>query len=489
MEVKIDEARREFNAIIEYVVKAALGREIHEVEEGIYRRLLGLGRILLELFLMATGTGNVGKSLSDEDGVVFRYLRDAPWKYLSIFGEIVILRAYYGREGSQGRFPLDAILNLPERSYSYVLQKWMCREGIEATFEKAAKWVRDYLGLNVHHRAVQRVNLDCAQPAEEFAESLVPPPVEEEGPILIHSADCKGIRMCIKDRNPDLPRSEDKPGEKRMACISRNYSTDPHFCNPEVIVDSLIKARKAKAMKDKDPKRPKPCHRRTIVSLLKKKSEIFEQSERASTTRIHSGTQEKAVLMDGEKALWKLSATHFAGWTEIIDFYHVMEKIWIAASLHHPKGGQEAEDYVRERALLLLEGDVNLVIEDFQWALEDGTLSEADAVTLKSKVVGYFLNNSNRMAYDQYLAKGLPIATGIIESTCNSLVKVRMEGPGMFWSPDGAEAMLRLRAIYIDDLWDDFWTFRAKREKKRLYAHYLHIADNWIQNQEEKFAA
>ncbi len=43
MEKKIEEARREFNSIGDYSVRAALGLEIHEVEKGIYRRFLGWG--------------------------------------------------------------------------------------------------------------------------------------------------------------------------------------------------------------------------------------------------------------------------------------------------------------------------------------------------------------------------------------------------------------------------------------------------------------
>jgi hypothetical protein len=78
------------------------------------------------------------------------------------------------------------------------------------------------------------------------------------------------------------------------------------------------------------------------------------------------------------------------------------------------------------------------VIEDFGAALEDGTLSSSKAKELKSKALGYFQNNRDRMTYDKHLAKGLPIASGIIESTCNSLINIRMEGAGMSWSTDGA---------------------------------------------------
>jgi hypothetical protein len=74
------------------------------------------------------------------------------------------------------------------------------------------------------------------------------------------------------------------------------------------------------------------------------------------------------------------------------------------------------------------------------------------------------------MQYSDYLAKGLPIATGIVESTCKSLINRRMEGSGMLWSVDGAEAMVKLRGIFLDKLWDDFWIFRAQRERKRIYS-------------------
>ncbi len=68
MQEKIEEARREFNAILDYILRGAMGLEIHKVEDGIYRKLLRLGRILLELFVLATGTGNIGKALTGEDG-------------------------------------------------------------------------------------------------------------------------------------------------------------------------------------------------------------------------------------------------------------------------------------------------------------------------------------------------------------------------------------------------------------------------------------
>ena len=52
------------------------------------------------------------------------------------------------------------------------------------------------------------------------------------------------------------------------------------------------------------------------------------------------------------------------------------------------------------------------------------------------------------MHYALYLSLGLPIASGVIEGTCKHLVKDRFEISGARWGLDGAEALLKLRAIY-----------------------------------------
>ncbi len=111
-----------------------------------------------------------------------------------------------------------------------------------------------------------------------------------------------------------------------------------------------------------------------------------------------------------------------------------------------------------------------MVIEDFRIAMEDGSLSASRTETLRRKVLGYFVNNRERMQYDTYLAMRLPIGSGVIEGTCKNLINDRMEGSEMRWSPDGAEAILNLRSLELTDLWNDFWTYRTQREKKALYA-------------------
>jgi hypothetical protein len=82
----------------------------------------------------------------------------------------------------------------------------------------------------------------------------------------------------------------------------------------------------------------------------------------------------------------------------------------------------------------------------------------------------YFLeSNLHRMRYDQYLAFGYPIATGVIEGACRHIVKDRMERAGMRWKVPGAQAMLELRVIYTNGDWKAFQAYRIEQETKRLY--------------------
>lgn len=72
--------------------------------------------------------------------------------------------------------------------------------------------------------------------------------------------------------------------------------------------------------------------------------------------------------------------------------------------------------------------------------------------------------------YAYYLRKGYPIATGVIEGTCGSLVKDRTDGSAMKWTKTGAHAVLSLRALKRNADWNPYWDYHIKKEHRRLYA-------------------
>jgi hypothetical protein len=59
--------------------------------------------------------------------------------------------------------------------------------------------------------------------------------------------------------------------------------------------------------------------------------------------------------------------------------------------------------------------------------------------------------------------------SGVAEGACRHLVKDRMEQTGMRWTVEGAQAMLHVRALYLNDQWEEFLEHRVQREQARLY--------------------
>ena len=68
--------------------------------------------------------------------------------------------------------------------------------------------------------------------------------------------------------------------------------------------------------------------------------------------------------------------------------------------------------------------------------------------------------------------------TGVIEGTCRHLVKDRMDITGACWGLDGAEAVLRLRALISAGDFDTYWTWHLTREHHRT--HLTHYQDHTL---------
>jgi hypothetical protein len=85
------------------------------------------------------------------------------------------------------------------------------------------------------------------------------------------------------------------------------------------------------------------------------------------------------------------------------------------------------------------------------------------------RTLGYYRRNRPYMHYDEYLAQGWPIGTGVIEGACRHLVKDRMEQSGMRWTKTGAQAVLDLRAVRLNGPWEAYGPFHRHQPQRRLY--------------------
>ena len=154
----------------------------------------------------------------------------------------------------------------------------------------------------------------------------------------------------------------------------------------------------------------------------------------------------------------------------ILDLLPVTPRLWQAAHLFHPEGSAAAEAFVRQRCLRVLRGEVAGVVQGLRKMGTEHALTGSRKKALR-QICTYLEKNRERMRYDEYLAAGYPIASGVIEGACRHLVKDRMERAGMHWTPAGAQAMLDVRSVHGDGDWDAYQAYRIERETTKLYPH------------------
>jgi hypothetical protein len=468
-----------FEETQELVFRAAREQQpVHGVEKAIWKQLLLLGHKLLGQFFALAGTGDMGESVTLPSGEECQRLEGLhERRYVSIFGEFRLQRVVYGsREKQKIEFvPLDNRWQLPEGAFSYVLQDWDQALCVEEAFGQANTTIGRILGLKQSVDSLEHMNQEMAKDATNFM--LSQPLPEEEGEIVVASADQKGIVMRRQAENP-APKAHrtkgDKASQKRMATVATVYTVDRYQRTPEEVIAALFRD-----APELSRDRPKPQHKEVWASLPRDEvpgsgiDSAFAWMIGELFLRGRAKNQEKPLiyLSDGQEALWQARREWLpARAVGILDLLHVTPRLWKAAHVFHKEGSEDAENFVRERLLRILQGKAAGVIRGLREMATKHGLAGAKKKTIAT-VCGYLEANVERMHYDEYLRAGYPIASGAIEGACRHLVKDRMERAGMHWTVPGAQAMLDVRSIYVSGLWDQYQEYRIARATERLYPH------------------
>ena len=155
--------------------------------------------------------------------------------------------------------PLDAQLHLPQRQYSYLLQQWLGSFVVDDAHAEAIRKLETILGLEITVRASEDLNREQASDVEVFQDRLPVPDVAEEGPLLVVTADCKGVPLVRKAIPPEdetdthLPTlanprrgKGEKANKKKMAAVGAVYTIEPFVRTADDVIEEVMrkKARK-----------------------------------------------------------------------------------------------------------------------------------------------------------------------------------------------------------------------------------------------------
>ena len=467
----------QFQAILAKLEEAVQNdMPIHEVEEQLVDDLRRLGRSAVESFIAQQGDGNIGET-AERDG---RRLKRLPemlsGRYFSAFGPVPVEQYGYATRPTQKieLKPLAVKLALPESDYSYVLQRWDGILSVNNSYAEVSKQLNELLGLSQSTRSLTGIASNMARHARAFQATQKAPRPNTEAELLIVTSDCKGVAMR---RKPGEERSKkkrlgkgEKNGTKRMACVGGIYTVDRFHRSVDDVLDDIHRD-------GRRSDRPEPKNKRLRANLtrevnngrtLNAKDATFGWLRHEADQRNPHGEKTVVCIMDGETKLWNKQRQMFPEAVGILDIFHVMEHLWPCVYRFEAENSPEAARLFGKQLRAILEGRIGRVIGAFRQMAKKRKLTR-DALMKLEEHLGYFENNRQRMRYDEYLEQGYPIGSGVVEGACRNLVKDRMERTGMRWCVAGAQAILDLRAVYLNDDWNAFHKLMIRREQKRLY--------------------
>ena len=476
IEKHINACNEQFNQILS-IVQRDENQEVHKVEASIFKALLKLGLCLLELFFANQNQGDYGDPLKTSKGIARRG-RLSKRVYFSIFGKLKVNRYLYNI-GEESFAPLDIFLNLPKRSYSYFLSEIVNFMNIKGAYLESSKFLYRFFNLKLSVSSLETISCDSSVKYEDYYDiKNNQPKIAKQGKLTVVSFDGKGVPV-IKEEAAKLKGRQgkgEKKQKKKEALVGTKYNVDKNIRSAEEVAENLVypesKKEKDKSdtedtSKNKDEREKNKAEDiRYIASLKQAKKKVMEEIKDEIIEEDFS-INPLICVMDGAKYLWQIFGDIFEKITNkvlILDIIHVVEYIWLIAHIKYKEGSDEAKKYVYDKLHLILQGKVASYIMELQTELQTETLSKSKHKTY-SKVITYLKNHRQYMKYDEYLKKGYPIGSGIVESACGHVVKDRMEITGARWGINGAEAILRLRSVVKSNDWDEYWEFFTMQAK------------------------
>jgi hypothetical protein len=463
----VQHLQHDFHALVAYVTgPEARVQTAYTVELTLFRRLLALGATLLRLFFVTRAAGRPSGTVTGSDGTPLTYHDQRPTTYYSVFGKVRFWRHYFTARGQAGHCPLDAELSLPVRCYSDLLREWAVYGATDEAYRESRTALEHILGLPLSLQALETGVAEAGQDVANFYEQLAEPiALPAVGTILVVQADGKGVPMVQPPtRKPPMRLGKgQKRTKKKEAVVTGLYTIAPYPRTPQEVVAALLQDPDGRA----PGARPVPVGKELRATLEGKAVAMARLVKRAAP-RDGPHIQARVALTDGAEALQQQLLARFPKHTLVLDIIHATEYLWDAANALLGDTHRHRTAWVRSYLEALVAGQTEAVLTALEAEANDPTCTGTQRHAVR-RTLGYYRRNRPYMHYDEYLAQGWPIGTGVIEGACRHLVKDRMEQSGMRWTKAGAQAVLDLRAVRLNGQWEAYWQFHRHQQHRRLY--------------------
>jgi hypothetical protein len=406
-----------------------------------------------------------------------------------IFGEVLTSRTGYRKKGKPDLYPQDAELGWGPRCYSAGVEKPIAEAIALAPAGRAAAQVSAAGAVTVGKRQAEEIAAAFAADFGGFYASRLPGPCPPDWAVLLTcdgsaftvlpgalrpaTARAAAARAQAKDEAgwPDDP-DDLRKARKRMAELAAVADIPPAPRTPEDVLAALPGlARPADAPPGPAPG-PKAQGNTMFASVMRPAAAVIADAAAEAHRRDPQHNRPWIAVVDGNnhqiETLEKLAAARGVTITILIDIIHVLQYVWKAAGSFYRDGDPAARDWVRSQMAKILNGrhrDVLITIRRRGTMHGYSPAGRAGA----DECAAYLANKRHYLDYPAFLAAGWPVASGLIEGAARWLVKDRMDITGARWSLDGAEAVLKLRALAGSGDFSDYAGYHFREQKRRTH--------------------
>jgi hypothetical protein len=324
------------------------------------------------------------------------------------------------------------------------------------------------------------VQAEAAPPAGESPADAAAEPdwEEEEPPRKGHWREDKvGLllsmrsEVCAVDPCPDIPASF--LDVVRIPKLARQLKKNAR-AGEEVVADTDDPQAAAEALTAEAVYQPPQVQTRQVVASRSRWPSFAPLLAAAAWALGFQGATRKAFVGDGSANNWTLQRRFFGSFVPILDFIHALSYVFAAAVAG--KKFAAGWDGYRQWISWVWQGKVGEVIAALRARQSELGVPAADEpetspAVVVSKALAYLENHQDKMKYDEYRRAGLPITSSLMESVVKQ-INQRVKGSEKFWSEQGSEAVLQLRADLLSDgeILETFWDRRqAEATGQRRY--------------------
>jgi hypothetical protein len=457
-------------------------------ERELRERVWELARLLIQLFLTAR---HLRLQQADHHYPGYRlFAKNLPRTLRTMFGEVCYGRAYWiGKRGGGGFHPLDAELGLTRDGFSPWVMAMACRLTAYLSYAKTTLLLEAFWGWSPSTETVEQWALGVGREASAYMASFPPLP-QEDGEVLVIEVDGKAIPTA---RAEELQkRRGPRRHGARCPCGCQRHRGQARRRGPKPA--GTRKKRRKRGDKSKngksatlvalytlrrgaDGKLHGPINKRVWGSFASRKDMLAWAREEARRRGFGPKTKGMIqIVVDGEPGLAQRLRRLFPRAILTLDIRHVEEWLWKTGRAFHREGSPELAAWVDDLRSLLYRGSVKALMNRLCQLRQTiacrgpGTKSKRAAL---DALLEYLQPRSKMMRYAKWLKQDLVIASGVIEGAVRHVIGERLDCSGMRWVKGKAEAILHLRCIEVNGLWDHFFTWCQDRWCQQLAQHKI----------------